>query len=250
MKYETVKQSIFKRRISKKALIMAAIGLVAVSGVWYARPSPKAEADKGADEMDLSGLVVASAHAEVLPAKSPHLVRYISIDEAPHSEQKALRRQLHLLQKTGSLSGGALTVEFKQATHAKMTYRFGRRQALSFEPVALSLDGFVLTGRQYEGVKGEQGFDGLYRLFENPTTKARVELLETKILADDPVVLYGEFVNKTIGTTSVIFETLTDKKGIRHHNARFVHHDKLYVMSAKGVAEQDLDALIMNIVQE
>lgn len=56
--------------------------------------------------------------------------------------EKKLKQQLNHLKRTGSLSSSVLTDEFKQATHAKITYRFGRKQLLSFEPTKVELSGF------------------------------------------------------------------------------------------------------------
>lgn len=141
-------------------------------------------------------------------------MRYLSIDDESinAAERKQLKQQLNHLKRTGSLSGGVLTDEFKQATRAKITYRFGRKQPLSFEPTKVELSGFFLTGRQYEGVLGEHGYDTLYWLFENPGNKSRTEIIETKILENSPFVMYHELMNKTIAGTPVLYEHLTDKK--------------------------------------
>lgn len=71
-------------------------------------------------------------------------MRYLSIDDDSinAAERKQLKQQLNHLKRTGSLSGGVLTDEFKQVTRAKITYRFGRKQLLSFELTKIELSGF------------------------------------------------------------------------------------------------------------
>ncbi|MDO4441841.1 MAG: hypothetical protein Q4B81_06635 [Moraxella sp.] len=235
----------FKDGITKKALLLTSIGLVVAGGVWYLRPNPKTQSADDA-KIDLSALMVAPAVAS--EEIKPVFVRYVSIDDTP--QNKALKQQQKNLAKTGSLSGGVLSTEFKQATHAKMTYRFGRKQPLSFEPTKLAFSDFILTGRQYEGVLGSDGFDGLYRLFENPHNKARFEILEVKIPLDAPVTIYQELLNKHIHDTPIMYEHLTDKKGVFYQNARFVHQDRLYTMSAKGMSRAEFDELLGVILQD
>ncbi|WP_435938249.1 hypothetical protein ACSF85_05300 [Moraxella bovoculi] len=142
-----------------------------------------------------------------------------------------------------------LTDEFKQATHAKITYRFGCKQLLSFEPTKVELSGFFLTGRQYEGVLGEHGYDTLYWLFENPGNKSRIEIIETKILENSPFVMYHELMNKTIAGTPVLYEHLTDKKAVNYQKARFVHEDRLDVINAKGLSQVEFESLLKTIIQ-
>ncbi|KDN26015.1 hypothetical protein MBO_02460 [Moraxella bovoculi 237] len=71
-------------------------------------------------------------------------MRYLSIDDDSinAAERKQLKQQLNHLKRTVSLSGGVLTDEFKQVTRAKITYRFGCKQLLSFEPTKVELSGF------------------------------------------------------------------------------------------------------------
>ncbi|WP_435930920.1 hypothetical protein ACSF86_05420 [Moraxella bovoculi] len=178
-------------------------------------------------------------------------MRYLSIDDDSinAAERKQLKQQLNHLKRTGSLSSSLLTDEFKQATHAKITYRFGRKQLLSFEPTKVELSGFFLTGRQYEGVLGEHGYDTLYWLFENPGNKSRTEIIETKILENSPVVMYHELMNKTIAGTPVLYEHLTDKKAVNYQKARFVHEGRLDVINAKGLSQVEFESLLTTIIQ-
>ena len=239
-----------RHNFTNKALILTAIGLMVVGGAWYLRPGAKPAKSDVMPDVDLSMLSIPKATSEPVKVES-QAVRYLSIDDGSvkAAEQKQLKQQLNHLKRAGSLSGGVLTDEFKQATHAKMTYRFGRKQPLSFEPTQIELSGFFLTGRQYEGVLGERGYDALYRLFENPSNKSRIEIIETRILEDSPVVMYQEFMNKTIAGTPVLYEHLTDKKAVNYQKARFVHKDKLYVINAKGLTQGEFESLLTIIIQ-
>lgn len=72
-------------------------------------------------------------------------MRYLSIDDDSinAAERKQLKQQLNHLKRTVSLSGGVLTDEFKQATRAKITYRFGRKQPLSLNRLRLNYQVFL-----------------------------------------------------------------------------------------------------------
>lgn len=104
-----------------------------------------------------------------------------------------------------------------------------------------------MTGRQYEGVLGEHGYDTLYWLFENSGNKSRIEIIETKILENSPVVMYHELMNKTITGTPVLYEHLTDKKAVNYQKARFVHEDRLDVINAKGLSQVEFESLLTTI---
>lgn len=226
-----------------KHLLASALVLVVLGGVVCLRPSHKAhKGNQSATTVSNQATTTAIAAVAV----------YVSADELllPDAELAALRLQIANLQRTGSTSAGVLTNEFKKSTHAKMSYRFGRRQKLSFRPVSLQSklpDGFVLTGRQYEGDMGEHGFDGLYRLFENPTSKARLEITQTKI-DKQPLLLPSELFAQVVNDTPVRLETLSDKKGVAYHHGEFVYQDSYICMTSKGMALEDFLWLINQIL--
>lgn len=235
-----------RKQLSKKSLLIGAVclGVVGLS-IFVVRPNgdkmtvmPTAEAGVGMLNM-----------SEVLP--KTHHVSYASVENVgltPQDKQKILK-QIKNLHETGSSTGGVLTTEFKQSTHAKMSYRFGRRQPLSFQAVKITPflpQGFVLTGRQYEGQKGEQGFDGIYQFFENPTTKARLELTQSKL--GDDAVLIKELFNENIAGTPVRLESLSDKRGDMYYHAEFVLGETYVVMNVKGVALPELMAMIFGLI--
>ncbi|STZ14622.1 Uncharacterised protein [Moraxella caviae] len=241
--FKTVSRKVLNHKaLNYKTLTLGALAIGAVvGGMLFLRPN-KAE---------VAPIIPAATAATPTPAvvKKPIFVQYHSIDDAPTHERKALAQQAQRLARTGSTSGGELTFEFKQATHAKMTYRFGRKQRLTFKPITPVLPaGFVLTGRQYEGkpiqVEGRSTYLGWYRLFENPDTKARIEISETQLSADAPIVLYRELMNETLANTPVQFETLHDKKGVVYHNAKFAKGDRLVQISSKGVAREQILAMV------
>lgn len=230
----------------KKTLFVSAVCLgVAGLGLILARPNddkmnimPTAQADVGMLKM-----------SEVLPKS--HAVRYVSVENAeltPQEKQKILK-QIKNLQSTGSSTGGVLTAEFKQSTHAKMSYRFGRRQPLSFQAVKMNAvlpQDFILTGRQYEGQKGELGFDGIYQFFENPTTKARLEITQSKLT--DDALLIKELFNENISGTPVRLESLSDKRGEMYYHGEFVLGETYVVMNAKGVSLPEFMAVIVGLL--
>ena len=224
------------------------LGLV-VGGVMCLRPTKKPATDKAVPN---SAVNTPSIH-HVTPIILP-VVSYVSVYDAKLTpdELVATKRQIEQLQKTGSTSGGIFTTEFKQATHAKMTYRFGRRQKLAFKAVKLSHilpDGFVLTGRQYEGQMTAQGFEGMYRLFENPATKARLEITETKIKTETPLILIQELFNESIYDTPIRLETLTDKKGMVYYHAQLVLADKYVSMTSKGMDKETFVGLLTQLIR-
>ncbi|WP_066803158.1 hypothetical protein [Moraxella oblonga] len=232
----------------QKTLLIGAVCLGAIGlGLIWARPNndkmtivPTAKADVGVLKM-----------SEVLP--KPQLVRYVSIENTkitPQEKQKILK-QINNIQETGSSTGGVLTTEFKQSTHAKMTYRFGRKQPLSFQAVKMMSflpQGFVLTGRQYEGQKGEQGFDGIYQLFENPTTKSRLEITQTKLAHE--TILIKELFNENVDGTPIRLESLSDKQGNMYYHGEFVLGETYVVMNAKGMNLPEFMAVIIGLLSQ
>lgn len=234
-------------KVSYKYLLVgvAVLGVLA-GGVVYLRPTQKLQKDSPSPTV-ASNQVVSSTLPKVV-------VSYVPADEMPLSQTElvALRLQINHLKNTGSTSAGVLTTEFKKATHAKMTYRFGRRQKLSFKPVSLQKnlpEGFILTGRQYEGVMGEQGFDGLYRLFEKPNTKARLEITQSKI-TKQPLLLPKELFDQELDGVPLRLESLTDKKGVAYYHGEFVHQDSYISITSKGVALADFVAIIQQIITQ
>lgn len=235
---------------NKKTLLVAAAALgVLTVGVICLRPEQKHSTGS------VANVVIPSATAgESVYVVQPTGVSYVGVEamDIPLAQKQQLKQQIKQLQETGSSTGGVLTTEFKQATYAKMNYRFGRKQKLSF--VALDVKSilpaeFVLTGRAYEGQASEAGFDEFYRLFENPTTKARLELSETKIHHDKPLVLVKELYNQEVHGTPVRLERLVDKKGITYHHAEFALGDKYIKLNTKGMSHDEVMTAITNILR-
>ncbi len=239
-------------KFDKKTTIILSVGVAilgaVIGGALMRTTKPKAEENK--PPLSLTPVL----HSQVKPV----LVRYVPLSEADVSmqERERLQHQIHNLYATGSTSGGELTQEFKQTTHAKMTYRFGHRQDLSFKAVKRQViqyhlpQGFVWTGRQYEGEKGEQGFNGIYRLFENPSSKARFEISESKLSKDKPLILIQELFNEELEGVPLRFETLQDKKGVIYHHAEFVAGEQYIIINSKNINTDDVKNVIKVIISE
>lgn len=240
--------------INKKTLLVSAIALsltlggLALSGTLSRQKSAKTSSDfeQVADmtKAILDGTVQAHQNqtAKSIEQDNTHTqsVRYLSLEEAHLSptQKQRLARQIKNLQNTGSTSGGVLTTEFKSATHAKMSYRFGRKQPLSFDMTNIKdalPSGFVLTGREYEGVMGNAGFDGVYRLFENPNTKALFEITETYIHPDKPLMLIQELYRENLDGTPLRFEQLMDKKGQVYYHGEFVVGNRYVSITSRNL---------------
>lgn len=237
-----------RKQFSKKSLLIGAVCLGVVGfSIFAVRPNgdkmtvmPTAEAGVGMLNM-----------SEVLP--KTHHVSYASVENVglTTQEKQKILKQIKNIQETGSSMGGVLTTEFKQSTHAKMTYRFGRKQPLSFQAVKLTTflpQGFILTGRQYEGQKGEQGFDGIYQFFENPTTKARFEITQTKLVHE--TVLIRELFNENVNGTPVRLESLSDKRGHMYYHGEFVLGETYVVMNARGMNLPEFMAVIAGLLSQ
>lgn len=236
------------KQFSKKSLLIGAVCLGVVGfSIFAVRPNgdkmtvmPTAEAGVGMLNM-----------SEVLP--KTHHVSYASVENVglTTQEKQKILKQIKNIQETGSSTGGVLTTEFKQSTHAKMTYRFGRKQPLSFQAVKMTTflpQGFILTGRQYEGQKGEQGFDGIYQFFENPTTKARFEITQTKLVHE--TVLIKELFNENVNGTPVRLESLSDKRGHMYYHGEFVLGETYVVMNARGMNLSEFMAVIAGLLSQ
>ena len=249
-------------KLTKKTAVAVSLAVVGVAlvGTLFVGRVTKPKSEESETPLSLNPVSVAQADSLVNPIKPTNsaLVRYVSIEQAklPEHERQALKRQIHNLQTTGSTSAGELRQEFKQTTHAKMTYRFGRQQDLSFNAVRRQVvqdklpQGFIWTGRQYEGERGEQGFDSIYRLFENPNNKARFEISETKIWADKPLTLIQELFNDNVGGVPVRFETLSDKKGVVYHHGEFVAGEQYISINSKNMTADEVKTVIGAIIAE
>ena len=249
-------------KLAKKTALAVSLGVacVALVGTLFVGRMTKPKAGDSETPLSLNPVSVAQADSLANPIKpvNSDLVRYVSIEQAKLSEHERqfLKRQIHNLQTTGSSTAGELGQEFKQTTHAKMTYRFGRQQDLSFNAVRRQVvqdklpQGFIWTGRQYEGERGEQGFDSIYRLFENPNNKARFEISETKIWADKPLTLIQELFNDNVGGVPVRFETLSDKKGVVYHHGEFVAGEQYISINSKNMTADEVKTVIGAIIAE
>lgn len=233
-------------KVSNKKLAIAlgaAVAVVGVSGVVFWRGGK-------ADNAPLVVEPVVTSLQTAPESTEPVYVHYVALANAAQNYAITADdiKRLHVI---GSLKG-MLTTQFKQATHAKMTYRFGRRQKLAFEPVRpaiLASQGFVLTGREYEGNLINGAYQSLYRLFENPISKARIEIFETRITADQPVEMIAETLNESVLGVPVSLERFTDKKGVVYHSATFVAKDRYYVINTKAVDRQLLIDVLQQIVE-
>lgn len=242
--------------INKKTLLISAIALsmtvggIALSGSLSGNLSRNQKSAKGSvnakSSAGMTNMVVTPTIAGVdnpdnqANQETTQVVSYVALADATLdvAQRQDILRQIKNLEHTGSTSGGALTHEFKSATHAKMSYRFGRKQPLAFEMVKIKdalPSGFVLTGREYKGVLGETGFGGVYRLFEHPSTKARLEITEIYIYPDKPLTLIKELYREDMNGTPLRFEQLIDKKGDVYYHGEFVAGDRYVSMTSRGM---------------
>lgn len=237
--------------INKKNLLIGALTLSLVMGgvviSSVLRKGVKDNVDEYGEQSDTVSVIVdeekiqlSQSHVQTKVSTVISNVHFVTLASAnlPPDEKERIKSQIRNLEQMGSTSGGVLTHEFKQSTHAKMSYRFGRVQPLVFEMARVKEVlpiGFVLTGREYEGVLGEQGYDGVYRLFENPHTKARLEITETYIHPDKPLILIKELFREDMNGVPLRFEQLIDKKGQVYYHGEFVVGERYVVMNSRGM---------------
>lgn len=86
-------------------------------------------------------------------------------------------------------------------------------------------------------------------MFENPISKARIEIFETRITADQPVEMIAETLNESVLGVPVSLERFTDKKGVVYHSATLVAKDRYYVINTKAVDRQLLIDVLQQIVE-
>lgn len=246
-----------KLPINKKTLLISAVALsltlggLALSGTLSRTQKSSKESADFEHSVDVISTLVsadeAGTHQEIFDSqtsvqdKQEHNVHYVTLDDANLSptQRQTVARQIKNLENTGSTSGGVLTGEFKSATHAKMSYRFGRKQPLRFDAANMKEalpSGFVMTGRDYEGVMTDKGFDGVYRLFENPNNKEMFEITETYIHPDKPLTLIKELYRENLHGTPIRFEQLTDKKERVYYHGEFVAGNRYVSMSSRGMS--------------
>ncbi|VEG13775.1 hypothetical protein [Moraxella cuniculi] len=234
------------QKISKKHKLAAGVVLTgaALLALTYWRSANKEIVEKVVAS-DITPIQKASA---TTPDAAIY-VRDVSIEQSSNKIQAA--QQLKSLQRYGNTTQG-LGVQFKQATHAKMNYRFGQKKPTTFAPVAFGAilpKQFVLTGRQYEGKPNATGaYGSLYRLFEYPETKARIEIFETQLSADAPFERVIELQNDQIADTPVLLEQFTDKKGLVYYSVAIIIADKFYQINTKAVEKQVVIELLEKLI--
>lgn len=251
----------FYAPINKKTLLIGAVTLslmvggVALSGALRSKSAKDSTQEQSGQNTKVS-VMIHESHAQdqtqtqQIATPSVQFVALLDANLSP-SEKEQISRQIKNLEQTGSASGGVLTSEFKSATHAKMSYRFGRKQPLVFEMTKVKETlptGFVLTGRTYEGVLREQGYDGVYRLFENPHTKARLEITENHIHPDRPLMLIKELFREDMDGVPLRFEQLTDKKGQVYYHGEFVIGERYVVMNSRGMNLPEFMAVVESVM--
>lgn len=249
--------------INKKTLLIGAIAIslmvggVALSGALRSKSAKDNTQEQSTSVVSMTSLIVNESHAQHTSAKVPATpsVRFVALADSQLSadEKQKIARQIKNLEQTGSISGGVLTEEFKSATHAKMSYRFGRKQPLAFEMVkvkeALPM-GFVLTGRAYEGVLGKQGYEGVYRLFENPHTKARLEIIETHVHSNQPLTLIQELFREEVRGVPLHFGQLRDKKGQVYYHGEFALGERYVIMNSRGMTLPEFMAVVESVITQ
>lgn len=216
-----------KRTLAVLAVSACVFGIG--TGILFWRGSSK--------QTQASADIIPISTPQVKSIEKPNYVHYVKLADAKVANPSQIGAQIKRLHQDGS-KAGALTTQFKQATHAKMSYRFGRKQPLNFTPAPLRQlmpSGFVLTGRAHEGEMVANAYSSIYRLYENPNTKGRIEIIETKLNADKPLVLIDELMNEQVLGVPMTFERFMDKKGVVYYSVELVLSDKHYVINTKAV---------------
>lgn len=228
-------------RKQKLSITAAIVGGLALTGFLYFRSSPK---ELASSPVAVTILNEAAALETEPVAKYVH---YVSIDDSDNP--LLYRRQLSTLTRTGSLTG-SLGTQFKQATHAKMSYRFGRKKPTVFEPAPLLKimpDGFVLTGREYDSAD-DGVYRSLYRLFERPESKDRIEIIESAIDITNPLERISELQNEQILGHPMLLERFIAKKSVVYYSAEIIIKDRIYQINTKGVDRAELMAFIEQLL--
>lgn len=160
----------------KLPVTIAVIGMGLVAGALYLRPSTKKQTQTSTNDSTVVDWVE-STQANLMP-----MATYVSLTQANFDDTKKahIEQQIASLDKHGH-TNSTIHLAFKKATHAKMSYRFGHKQPVSFTVIDIAdvlPQGFILTGRQYEGEMGIDGYDAIYRLYENPNDRTRLEITQ------------------------------------------------------------------------
>lgn len=230
-----------KRTLAVLALSACVLGVG--TGVLFWRGSSK--------QVQASTETIPVSTPQVQSIAKPSYVHYVKLADANVANPSQISAQIERLHHDGS-KAGVLTTQFKQATHAKMTYRFGRKQPLNFTPAPLRTlvpAGFVLTGREYEGEMVANAYSAMYRLYENPNTKGRIEIIESKLSADKPLVLIDELMNEQVLGVPMTFERFLDKKGVVYYSVEMALTDKHYVINTKAVDKAVLMEFLAALVR-
>lgn len=228
----------------KLSLTAAVVGGLALTGFIYLRTSPKQTVTSPVPVTIINEAIAAEAEPK------PVYVNYISINDSEQPQRH--QQQLKTLQRTGSLTG-SLGVQFKQATHAKMSYRFGRKKPTAFVPAPLSElvpEGFVLTGRDYDDPMDGGVYRTVYRLFERPDAKQRIEVFESAIDVAQPLLRIKELQNHQVFGTPMQLERFVGKKSVVYYSAEIIIKDRLYQINTKGIDQAELMVFIERLATD
>lgn len=184
----------------------------------------------------------------------PNGVMFLSIDDpmlSPEEKAEALT-QINNLRIYGSLSGGKVTHEF-ESIEAKRN-NINNVEKTSFQPT--NLDSLVennlrMTGRLYSGAYSqEDGYDSVYRLYENNSGK-KLEVTEMYLNPASNTVMQvtKETLNHKIDSIPMTFETLKNKDGDLIYNAQFNLNNKYWSLSGMGYDQATFEQTLSKIIK-
>lgn len=179
---------------------------------------------------------------------------FLSIDDpmlSPEEKAEALT-QINNLRIYGSLSGGKVTHEF-ESIEAKRN-NINNVEKTSFQPT--NLDSLVennlrMTGRLYSGAYSqEDGYDSVYRLYENNSGK-KLEVTEMYLNPASNTVMQvtKETLNHKIDSIPMTFETLKNKDGDLIYNAQFNLNNKYWSLSGMGYDQATFEQTLSKIIK-
>lgn len=191
---------------------------------------------------------------KALREKYPSGIIISDLDKTDISEEtkKGLREKFNNLKQYGNFNKNQLGSEFKNI--ALFRKYVDVNKPLSFQPTKNDfLDSqFNLTGKYYSGSYNEEsGYNSYTRLYENPSTKQKIELVETYLNPKNhsTVQRFTESFNKNIDGIDLTWQEIP-VGDTTVFSVDFANNQKDFSLSTIRVEKKEVENLVLSLIRE
>lgn len=208
---------------------------------------------KDSAAVDETGLDEGYVDLTELRKNSDNGVRIVSVNDSDFDaeERQSILEGINNLKIFGSMSGGKITHEFSDLNSKRGKIE---QENTSFKPIdnILGKD-FEMTSRVYSGAYSQDsGYSSVYRLYENPSSGAKIEFTEIYLDPKNNTVMevVKETLNRSVNSVPMTFETIETKESGTVHNAQFNVGEKYYSFSTQGISSDSLENILSHVIEK